>query len=270
MLRLGDSNARSASVEIPPVLGGSQGRNWIMHAAIWKKILAATTVILIAGLVGYQTQCARALNGRAERNDKIEGRQARAKDPIDSKKPDTKVTPKAKPKAAPEPVQLKAFELAHVDAEKMRQTLSTVWPSLMSLKGSTTTTAPRLAANSRTKTLFVRGTAKELEAVEDLISILDTASGKPLPDGKWLRAIRLEHAKVPEVVTVLNGLGIQSRVIALHELNTLLVGPAEEGSSDIRLVIEKLDVAKKDEKKTDKTTKKPIDKSTKKPVRSGE
>jgi type II secretory pathway component GspD/PulD (secretin) len=208
-----------------------------MQTAFLRTIAVLAAVVLAAGLA-----------------DSANGRQAKTKKPAEE-------TKQAKVKPAPvETQQLKTFELAHADAEKVRATLTTVWSSLMGLAGRKVASTPRLAANTRTRTLFVRGTEKELAAVADLISILDTPAGKALPDGKGLRAVRLQYAKVHEVMQVLSGLGMQNSVVALNELNTLLL-PQNGDTNDVRTIIEKLDVEKKSEKK--QPIKKPKDKKDK-------
>jgi hypothetical protein len=166
-----------------------------------------------------------------------DGRQA--KGPPDK----SKIKPVVKPKA--DAVGVQTFDLVRADPEEVRMTITKVIPPRPGNQGL------RLAVDARTKTLFARGTAKELEAVADIVAILDTPAGKPLPEGKGIRVVRLEHVKVNDVVSVLTGLGLQAPV-ALPKLNALILPEGDEAAKDVRTVVEKLDV------KTPLTRTKPV------------
>jgi type II secretory pathway component GspD/PulD (secretin) len=173
--------------------------------------------------------------------------------PGGGKAPAADKAPAAKESPANAEVELKAIKLAHASPEEVRDTLSSVWPALVTarrLPNGGTAAKLSVAADARTKTLFVRGTDKQLGMVEQLVKILDTAPDQELPTGTGLTVVRLKHAKVDEVTQVLAGLGLQQQVIALPRQNALILPQAERQAKDIRMVIENVDT----EGKTKKTT----------------
>ncbi len=157
---------------------------------------------------------------------------------------------------------LRSFQLAYADPEEVRQIVSQMVPGMLAKPGTRPIPgAPgvpstlRIAVDQRTRTLFARGTEKELDAVAEVVSLLDADPSKSAPEGKSSRIIRLRYAKVPEVQQVLTGLGLQNQVVYLPRTNAmLLVGT--EGEKEIRAVLEKLDV----EPRT--TSKPPVKKPT--------
>jgi hypothetical protein len=176
--------------------------------------------------------------------------------------PDAKKNPAAKAspaKAAKEPeadhdTQLKAIKLSNAKPEDVRESLSTIWAPLMLSRGMPVAGvgmgAP-IAVNERTKTLFVRGTEKQLEIVESLVKVLDTPAGQELPSANGFNVVRLRHARVDEVLQVLAGLGLQQHVIPLTKVNALILPQLERLANDVRLVIENVDtegVTKKTER----------------------
>jgi type II secretory pathway component GspD/PulD (secretin) len=146
---------------------------------------------------------------------------------------------------------LRSFELTNADPEEVRQILMQIGGSLVKSGSRSAPGIPappntlRMAVDARTHTLFVRGAEKELDAVADLIAVLDADPAKPAPEGKNAQILRLRHAKVPEVVQVLTGLGLQGQVLSLPRTNTLLLIGPEADARDIRAVVEKLDVERK-------------------------
>jgi type II secretory pathway component GspD/PulD (secretin) len=158
---------------------------------------------------------------------------------------------------------LRTFQLTYADAEEVKQIVTQLGANLAARPGSKPPTPPfppvsptlRLAVDQRTRTLFVRGTEKELDAVADLVGILDSDPAKPAPEGRNARVIRLRYAKVPEVTQVLTGLNLQGQVIALPRTNALLL-IGTDSEKEVRTVIEKLDVESK------ATTKPPVKKPT--------
>jgi hypothetical protein len=145
---------------------------------------------------------------------------------------------------------LRCFELTNADPEEVRGILAQVGGTLIKggprpVPGATAPNSLRMAVDARTHTLFVRGTEKELEAVADLVAVLDADPSKPAPEGKSARVIRLRHAKVPEVMQVLTGLGYQGQILPLPRTGTLLLTGPEAESKEVRSVIEKLDVEHK-------------------------
>jgi type II secretory pathway component GspD/PulD (secretin) len=151
---------------------------------------------------------------------------------------------------------VKAFKLSHADPEEVRQTLTSVWPQLMTARRIRANAAAgrpaelQLAVSSRLHTLFVRGTEQQLEAVQELVKVLDTAPGESVPESKDLAVVRLRHVKVPEVLQVLNGLGLQGQIIPLPKLNALILPREEEEAKEVRVVLESLDAPEKPDGKT--------------------
>src|SRR5262249_32093480 len=154
-------------------------------------------------------------------------------------------------------------KLSNADPEEVRQTLMNVWPQVMAARGVRTNAAagktadPHLAVSSRLRTLFVRGTEQQLETVQDLVKVLDSAPGESLRESKGLSVVRLQHVKVPEVLQVLNGLGFQGQVIPLPKLNALILPRAEDEAKEVRVVLESLDAPEKPNEKTAKSAAQP-------------
>jgi hypothetical protein len=140
---------------------------------------------------------------------------------------------------------LRTFQLTYADPEEVRGIVTQMGASLTARPGSKPTpgavTTLRLAVDPRTKTLFVRGTEKELDAVADLVAILDADPSKPAAEGKSTRVIRLRHVQVGEVMQVLTGLNLQNQVIPLTRTKALLL-TGTDTEKEIRAVVEKLDV----------------------------
>jgi type II secretory pathway component GspD/PulD (secretin) len=164
-------------------------------------------------------------------------------------------TGKAAVAGKPTTPELKAFEVANGNPAEISQTLTAVYTALRGpIQGAN---GLRLAVGPRSKTLFVRGTEKEIEVVGDLLRILDAEPGATAPESKFVKLIRLQNTKVAEVVPVLQALGLQSQVIALPTLNAFVINK-ETDSKEAQTVIEKLDGEKKP------ADKKPVEKLPKK------
>jgi hypothetical protein len=113
---------------------------------------------------------------------------------------------------------------------------------------------PRVVVNPRSHALFVRGTDKELELVEDLIKVLDIEPGQEIPSSSGYTIVRLKHAKIDDVLQVLNGLGLQGQVIPLTRMNALILPKAERQANDVRMVIENVDIEGKPKPKEKTST----------------
>jgi type II secretory pathway component GspD/PulD (secretin) len=153
----------------------------------------------------------------------------------------------AKAPAPPPGPQVTAIKLTHADAEEVRQLLSTIWPQLMAVHGVKGTTplgsvnGARLAPYPPNHVLFVRATAAELEAVQDMIKVLDASPSQELPSTKGLTVVRLKRARAQDVMNILNGLSLQNQVIPLPKLNALVLPPGQDIEKEIRIVISNLD-----------------------------
>jgi hypothetical protein len=171
--------------------------------------------------------------------DPVTGRQGTASGGKDDKSKVKKVekAPAAKPTPPPSP-QTQGFELVRADLEEVRQTLAKIYSS----RG--VAQAPRLAVDARTRTLFARAVPKDLEVIADIVAVLDNPADKALPEGKSARLVRLSHVKAPDVIQILNGLGLQAQTIVLPKMNALLLLGSESDTKETRVVIEKMDVEK--------------------------
>jgi hypothetical protein len=179
----------------------------------------------------------------------------------DSKKPLVrKIESKEAPKAVtPEELHVKSFALRHCEPAELRQALGqllqltatpgagiaptamrTGTPYMGGLQGA----RPGLSyvVDDRTRTLFVRGTQNEIDKVTGLVDVLDSEPGKTPPAQGGLHVIKLQHAKVDEVMQILNGLQLSNQVVALPKSNLLIVPDSLPSVKEIDRVIETLDV----------------------------
>jgi hypothetical protein len=202
----------------------------------WRTLLGASLVVAV---VWAPLALGRQAKGPQDKN------KAKAADK------NTKAPDKSKPKPPPPPpvLETKDFEVSRADLEEVRQTLETVF------SGRATGQKPRLAANPRTKTLFARATAKDLETIGDIIAVLDNPPDKPLPEGSSGQLFRLQYARANEVASVVTRLGISTLPIVLPKMNALYLAGNDGSAKDIKVVIEKMDVPKAAPSKTTKPTK---------------
>jgi hypothetical protein len=100
----------------------------------------------------------------------------------------------------------------------------------------------RIAADTRTNTLIVRGRAEDIQAAADIIALLDASPGKPAPRVKNLKLFKLRFARAEELASVLHELGIDARMVPVTKDNSLLVSGSEESSKEIGDLIAVLDV----------------------------
>jgi hypothetical protein len=121
--------------------------------------------------------------------------------------------------------------------------------------------ATRLAADTPSRTLMVRGPDADQKFVADIITVLNAAPGKSLPKIKNLRAFRLKHADPDAVAKAVALLGIDARLAPLRGQNGeeapddnpsnrrcfVFVRGAEEQIREIAEIIEGMDVPPKDE-----------------------
>jgi type II secretory pathway component GspD/PulD (secretin) len=154
------------------------------------------------------------------------------------------------PTVKAESLQVKAFALKSADPDEMRQVLTHVLSAATSKAGvrpvnhvAPAGTGPRIATDTRSRTIFVRGTDRELKLASEVVSVLEGPSATPGSDNKDFSVIRLHHAKVDEASQVLSTLGLNSAALVLKKANALVVVPSAEVSvADVREVVERLDV----------------------------
>jgi hypothetical protein len=165
----------------------------------------------------------------------------------------------AQPTKQPEePLHLKVFALTNADPEEVRQVLNQVCQNMHGVRsgvaGPAVTPgfpgaappvanhAPRIAVDAKSKTVFVRGTDKQLKVAADVVSLLDAQPGQAPPEVKELKVLHLKQAKADEVMQVLSSLGLNTSVATLKKANAVIVFPGSEAAADeVRQVVERLD-----------------------------
>jgi hypothetical protein len=101
----------------------------------------------------------------------------------------------------------------------------------------------RFTVDPRTSSLIVRGSPRILQVAADLVAVLDTPPGSPLPQAKSLRGFRLRFANPREVADILRQLNIpDARVVALEKANLLVVMASDAELKEIGNLVKDLDV----------------------------
>ncbi len=99
-------------------------------------------------------------------------------------------------------------------------------------------------ADLRTRSLIVRGTAKDQQIAADLVAILDTPEGKPLPKVKVVHAFRLENLDATDLVAILQTLdpNMGYRLTPIPRMKLLLAAGTDDQMKELADSIKKLDV----------------------------
>src|SRR5262249_17137384 len=79
----------------------------------------------------------------------------------------------------------------------------------------------QVSVDSRTRSLVVRASEKNLQLTADLISVLDLPKNKPMPEVKSLKVFTLKHADAEELMNTLQTAGVEARMVALGEAKML-------------------------------------------------
>jgi hypothetical protein len=98
------------------------------------------------------------------------------------------------------------------------------------------------AIDNRTRSLIVRGTEKDLQAVADFVAIFDLPDDKPIPKLKNVHAFKLRFAKPDDVIEVLKALNINVLVALIPKSTILLVNGPDASIKEATEIIEALDV----------------------------
>lgn len=116
--------------------------------------------------------------------------------------------------------------------------------------------ATRLAADTSSGALLARGPERDLKVIADVVTVLNTAPGKPLSKVKNVHAFRLKYANPEDVGTAVALLGIEARLAPLRmpdgdagsedQRRFLFALGTEEQIRDIAEVIEGMDVEPKE------------------------
>jgi hypothetical protein len=127
---------------------------------------------------------------------------------------------------------VKAFELKSTNASEIQQFLVKYFAAPDGGEKS----GPLVAADGKTRTVFVRGSAADVDTAGKIVAQLDGGSA----DGP-LQVIRLQSAAVDDVVRVLTALELGSRVYPLQLAGALVIPRNETNTDQIKAVIEKMD-----------------------------
>ena len=105
-------------------------------------------------------------------------------------------------------------------------------------------TVARALGDPRTRSLIVRGTEKDQQLAADLIAVLDTPEGKPLPEVKALKAFRLQHLDPDDLTSMLQTLDprMTYRLAPIGRLKLLLATGTEEQMKELTDAVKKLDI----------------------------
>ncbi len=97
------------------------------------------------------------------------------------------------------------------------------------------------AIDQRTRSLIVRGTEKDIQAVAEFVAILDLPPNKPIPKLKNLHAFKLRFANPENVSEVLKALNIDVLVAKIPKSTILLLNGPEAAIKEAAEIIEALD-----------------------------
>jgi hypothetical protein len=105
----------------------------------------------------------------------------------------------------------------------------------------------RAVADQRTRSLIVRGTAKDLQLAADVVAVLDTAEDKPLPGVTSLKAFRLKHVDAVDLVGILQALddSITYRLAPVGRMKLLLATGTDEQMKELADAVKELDIPAK-------------------------
>lgn len=100
----------------------------------------------------------------------------------------------------------------------------------------------QVSVDARTRSVIVRASPKNLQLTADLISVLDLAKGKAMPEVKTLKALPLKHADAGEIMNALQNAGVEARMVALGEAKMLVVAGSDEAMKEVADLVKDLDV----------------------------
>lgn len=105
----------------------------------------------------------------------------------------------------------------------------------------------RAVADIRTRSIIVRGTAKDLQLAADVVAILDTAEDKPLPGVTSFKPFRLKHVDAVDFVGILQALDPNPayRVVPVGRMKLLLATGADEQLKELAEAVKELDIPAK-------------------------
>ena len=135
-----------------------------------------------------------------------------------------------------EPSVVKAFEFKTANPAEVQQLVARYTAAQTGSKGGMGRPAVLIAVDPKTKTLFVRGAATDVETAGKIIAQLDSGA----TDGP-LHVIHLQSAAVDEVMRVLGALDLATSVHPCPGSRSLVIAHGAANVDQIKTVIEKLD-----------------------------
>ncbi len=139
-----------------------------------------------------------------------------------------------------EPSVVKAFEFKTINPGEVQQLVTKYVAAQTGPKGGTVRPPVLIAVDPKTKTLFVRGAAADVETAGKIIAQLDGGAA----DGP-LQVVHLQNATVDEVMRVLGSLDLAAAVHPCPASHSLVIAQGASNTDQIKTVIEKLEGSSK-------------------------
>src|SRR5207244_8659125 len=103
----------------------------------------------------------------------------------------------------------------------------------------------RMAVDSRTNALIIRGADKDLQMAADLVAVLDVPADQPMPNVKNVTAFKLKFAPASEAAAILQELELGAQIVPDERTNSIIIAGPEAGRKEIGELIGALDVARR-------------------------
>jgi hypothetical protein len=100
----------------------------------------------------------------------------------------------------------------------------------------------RFAPDKRTRTLLVRGSPEDIQAVSNLVALLDLKTGQARPKIPGMAVFDLRNSTPEAVTEVVGKLGIEAQVAVVPNTRTFVVVGDEPMIRQVRQVVDALDV----------------------------
>jgi hypothetical protein len=100
----------------------------------------------------------------------------------------------------------------------------------------------RLALDTRTNSLIVRGTERDLQTAGRYLTALDSREGNAASGVKDFRVFKLKYAEAQQVAAILSELDLNVNVASLPKARTLAITGPESALKEVAEVIEAVDV----------------------------
>ena len=100
----------------------------------------------------------------------------------------------------------------------------------------------RMAVDSRTNALIIRGAEKDLQMAADLVAVLDVPADQPMPNVKNVTAFKLKFAPANQVTEILRELELSAQIVPDERTNSIIIAGPEAVRKEIGELIGALDV----------------------------